>query len=170
MAIYNGKATVTITCASQDATILYTVTNEEVPQSIYGGPFEVYKNCTVKAMATKEGASNSDIASASCQVKVTADTQYIKVTKNSNNDAAAIEFDPQIVTDLAKHGANLKIRYTLDGSDPTASSTLFDISSSITVGNCTFKYKYFTDECEPSDTMSEVISGLKVATPVITFA
>jgi formylglycine-generating enzyme len=62
---YNSVQTVTITCATTDATILYTLdgTDPISTSPVYTTPFTVNSNKTVKAMAIKEGSNDSAIAS-----------------------------------------------------------------------------------------------------------
>lgn len=62
----NGaKALTTITCATEDATIYYTIDGSEPTTSSnrYENPFEVDEKVTVKAMAVKTGYINSIVAS-----------------------------------------------------------------------------------------------------------
>ena len=63
----NGaKALTTITCATEDATIYYTIDGSEpnnTTSHLYENPFEVDEKVTVKAMAVKTGYINSIVAS-----------------------------------------------------------------------------------------------------------
>lgn len=56
---------VTISCATQGATILYTTdgTTPNANSSVYNAPFIIFETTTVKAMATKDGMNNSAVAS-----------------------------------------------------------------------------------------------------------
>ncbi|MBR4302774.1 MAG: chitobiase/beta-hexosaminidase C-terminal domain-containing protein [Bacteroidaceae bacterium] len=62
----NGaKALTTITCATEGATIYYTIDGSDPTTSsnLYENPFEVDEKVTVKAMAVKSGYINSSVAS-----------------------------------------------------------------------------------------------------------
>lgn len=54
---YINSVTVTLTCATPDAEISYTIGNET---KVYTEPFTISESCTVKASATKEGMEPSD--------------------------------------------------------------------------------------------------------------
>lgn len=65
-AVTNGKAkTVTITTDTEGATIYYTLdgVTPTIESTVYTGPFDILKPCTVKAFAVKEGMLDSEIAS-----------------------------------------------------------------------------------------------------------
>lgn len=62
----NGNAkTVTITTETADATIYYTLDGKTptIESTVYTGPFDIVKPCTVKAFAVKEGMLDSEVAS-----------------------------------------------------------------------------------------------------------
>lgn len=63
----NGKAkVVTITCATEAATVYYTVDGSvpTIESTVYAAPFDIaVQSCTVKAFAVKEGMADSEIAS-----------------------------------------------------------------------------------------------------------
>jgi sulfatase modifying factor 1 len=63
---YMEAKTVTISCSTADATILYTLdgTDPVSTSPAYAGPFVVNSNKTVKAMAIKDGLNDSEIISA----------------------------------------------------------------------------------------------------------
>ena len=63
-----AENTVTITCATDDATIYYTIDGEEPTTSSlkYDAPFEIEETLTVKAYAVKEGMNDSYVATSTC--------------------------------------------------------------------------------------------------------
>ena len=67
----NGaKALTTITCATEGATIYYTIDGSDPTTSsnLYENPFEVDEKVTVKAMAVKSGYINSSVASSTYEI------------------------------------------------------------------------------------------------------
>lgn len=63
---YTSAQNISITCATEGATIYYTTdgTNPTVSSTVYTNPIEISTSSTVKAMAAKAGMNNSDIAEA----------------------------------------------------------------------------------------------------------
>lgn len=64
--VYNSTQNVTITCATTDATIRYTIDGSEpnATSPIYTGPITVDKTSTIKAYASKTGYNDSGVATA----------------------------------------------------------------------------------------------------------
>ncbi len=68
---YSETQNVTISCATTDATIYYT-TNGTTPttsSSVYSSPITISETTTVKAIAMKQGMSNSSVASATYTIQ-----------------------------------------------------------------------------------------------------
>jgi subtilisin family serine protease/chitodextrinase len=61
---YTGSQTITITCATDEATIYYTTdgANPTTSSAVYSAPITVFASCTVKAMAVKDGMANSNLS------------------------------------------------------------------------------------------------------------
>lgn len=57
--------TITISCATDGASIYYTLDNQSItpPNTLYSTPFEITEDCTVKAIAVKDGWNDSAEAS-----------------------------------------------------------------------------------------------------------
>ena len=70
--------TITITCNTEDATIYYTSDGLEptAGSTAYTEAFEVTENCTIKAIAVKEGYKNSQIVSLTVDWFVVADVTF----------------------------------------------------------------------------------------------
>lgn len=118
-------STATISCSTSGATIYYT-TNGNTPTTSstqYTGAITLSSACTIKAIAVKSGMNNSSVASQSYTPSVVA-TPVISISGNSATITCAT--------------SGAQIRYTLDGTTPTANSTLY--SSAITLSqSCTIK-------------------------------
>ncbi|HOT78328.1 MAG TPA: chitobiase/beta-hexosaminidase C-terminal domain-containing protein, partial [Candidatus Wallbacteria bacterium] len=97
-------------------------------QNLYSAPITISRSLTVKAMAAKPGMLYSETASAAYVIKVKTPTFA---------PPAGNYMDTQSVT-ISCQTPNSAVYYTLDGSEPTASGTLF--TSPITVAhNLTIK-------------------------------
>ena len=116
---YSSAQTVTISTATAGASIRYTVdgSTPTASSTLYAGPISVPTSRTINAIGILSGATNSAVASA---------------TYTIGNSVAPPTFNPpggsypatQTVT-LSTTTAGASIRYTVDGSTPTASSTLY---------------------------------------------
>ena len=157
---YNNNQSVTISCATDDATIYYT-TNGDDPTSSdeeYTGAITVSKSQTIKAIAIKDGLTNSDIASAEYTLVVATPTLSIGTGTYNNVQSLTIDCTTEDAT----------IRYTTDGTDPTSVSTAYataiPIATSKTITVKAFKTGY-TDSEQVAATYT-----LKVATPTFSVA
>ena len=126
---YTGTKSVTITCATDDATIYYS-TDGSTPDNTkteYKGAFNVANNLTVKAIAIKSNMANSDVASAAYLIKC--ETPVISPATGTHTGAQDVTIT--CATDDAT------IYYTTDGSTPDNTKTeytgSFKITSSKTV-------------------------------------
>jgi len=115
----------TITAQPEDAKIYYTLDGKDptANSNLYDKPIEVVENCTVKAIALKEGLKDSPVASFTVDWFTVADVE-IRVT-----DDLAIEMTTQT------EGAT--IRYTLDGTDPTENGYVYP-NKPVSIGNDCF--------------------------------
>lgn len=118
---------VTITSATEEAVIYYTTdgTAPTAESTKYEAAFDISATVTVKALATKEGYDNSEIAEEEC-VYVAPGTVATPAITVENN---------KVTIKCSSSGA--EIYYTTDGSAPTASSTkytdAFNITATVTV-------------------------------------
>lgn len=118
---YPDPQSVTISCATEGAVIHYT-TNGGEPTSntaIYSGPITVNTQMNFKARAYKTGCNASPLATAAyniSNIQTVADPQILPPGGNYNGAQNVSIF---CTTDGAQ------IRYTLDGTDPTETSTLY---------------------------------------------
>jgi formylglycine-generating enzyme required for sulfatase activity len=119
---YQTAQNVQITCATVGATIRYTTNgaNPTLGSPIYTTPIAIALNTTmtIKAKAFKTGWTDSAIASALYSVTGTV------ATPTFNPVAGTYQTAQSVTINCATAGAT--IYYTLNGTDPTTSSSLFN--------------------------------------------
>ncbi|MBI9031592.1 chitobiase/beta-hexosaminidase C-terminal domain-containing protein [bacterium] len=116
---YNDEVQVSITCATDGATIYYTLDGNDptTASSVYSGPFSLNDDTTVKAFATKADYNDSAIASALYTVLV---TPTIVETPVITPATGTYYTEQEVSITCATDGAT--IYYTTNGSAPTTSS------------------------------------------------
>ena len=145
---YNSQQTVSIYCSNaSDATIYYTTDGSDPSTSdtriVYNGPFTVLKTTTIKAYAECENMYSSDIAESIITLK-TATPTFTPVGGTYTSE--------QNVT-ITSETEDAKIYYTIDGTEPTTSSSTY--SGSINVSETTtIKALAVYGEMENSDVAS----------------
>ena len=130
--IYTEAQSVTISCATEGATIHYTTDGKEPTSSstTYSSAISVGETTTIKAIAVKDGMTDSEVAAATYTINIPKE----KVATPAFSPEAGTYTEAQSVTiTCATEGAT--IHYTTDGSAPTSSSTTY--SSAISVGETT---------------------------------
>ncbi|MGB8380214.1 MAG: chitobiase/beta-hexosaminidase C-terminal domain-containing protein, partial [Dermatophilaceae bacterium] len=128
---YFSPPSITVSCATPGATLYYTLDGTDPtaasPTLVSGGTITITQSQTLKAFAAKAGSPSSDVVSAAYLLKVYA--PYASPFPSTYSTA-------QTVT-LGDITTGTTIRYTLDGSAPTAASpvytTPFSISTETTV-------------------------------------
>lgn len=123
----SSGTTVTITCATEGATIHYTIdgTTPTASSPTYSSPIAITADTTIKAIAIKTGMDNSSVASASYTIvlpKVATPTFVPSAGEVLSGTAVTIT--------CATEGAD--IYYTTDGSTPSAESTKYTTPIEIT--------------------------------------
>ena len=120
--------TVTISCATEGATVYYT-TDGSTPttsSAVYSGAITVNKAMTIKAMAAKEGNyTDSEVASATFTIKA----REVVATPVISPAGGEVEEGATVTISCATSGAT--VYYTTDGTTPTTSSAVY--SGAITV-------------------------------------
>jgi hypothetical protein len=153
---FNDSVTVTLACTTSGATIRYTTNGSDPTASstLYSAPFALTSSVTVKARAFKTGFPDRAVASACFTNVPTGATPTIRPTGGNFNDSVTVT--------LACATSGATIRYTTNGSDPTASSTLysapFALTSSVTVKARAFKTG-FPDSAVASASFTVTPSG-----------
>ncbi len=157
---YNGTQNITIACATEDATIRYTLDGNDPTETSteYTAAIEVSANTTIKAKAWKDGLTASEIATAEYVI-----TNYTPLDAPTFSPAAGTYTGAQDITITAADGAT--IRYTLDGTDPTETSTEYTAAIRISSSK-TIKAKAWMDGYLPSDVVS---ADYVIELPTVTF-
>lgn len=157
---YNGTQNITIACVTADATIRYTLDGNDPTETSteYTAAIEISANTTIKAKAWKDGLTASGIATAEYVI-----TNYTQLDAPTFNPIAGTYTGTQDITITAADGAT--IRYTLDGTDPTETST--EYTAAITIRSSkTIKAKAWMDGYLPSDVAT---ADYVIELPVVTF-
>ena len=116
-----------ISCETAETQIYYTIDGSDPAENgiLYTEPFGILTSCTIKAVAKRDGYTNSDI------VEQQVDVDNVKCSK----PAIALDGNSFTVTTLTE-GATLY--YTTDGTDPTTESNVYTGAVSFT-HNCIIK-------------------------------
>jgi len=162
---YNTIQHVKITCSTSDASVYYTTDGADPDESstlcAAGDSIEVGSTLTLKARAYKDGMDCSDIAEAT----YTIDFDNV-ATPTFDPPGASYSTVQHVKINCATQDAS--IYYTLDGTDPDESSTLFSEGDSIKVdSSVAIKAKAYKSGMDPSGiaTATYTIDLLDVATP-----
>ena len=158
--VFEGSLSVSMSCPTEGATIHYTTDGSEpTAESPVYKRFKISGKMTVKAVAVKDGLL-SEVVTAEYALGQCADPVF------SLADGAEFEHSNQEVS-IAWNNDGV-LRYTLDGSEPTAESPIyegpFSFSESVVV-----KAKVFSDEFFDSSVVTANLTRVwvNVATPVV---
>ena len=125
---YSGAQSVSIADATVGSTIYYTLdtSTPTTASTVYTGPISVAASETIRALAAYTGSTNSSVASAAYVITAAvAPTPTLSPGSGSYTSA-------QLVT-ISDTLSGAAIYYTIDGTTPTASSTLYTGPISVTV-------------------------------------
>ena len=140
-----------ITSATEGATIHYTLdgTTPDAESPIYSDALTMTSDCTIKAIAMKDGYTPSAVTSYEFHAEnVTVATPQISSYNNKIGISTATE---QAV-----------IHYTLDGTEPTAESAVYSDSITVTE-NCTVKAIALRENWFDSQVATFEVDWFKVA-------
>jgi len=136
---------VSMSCATSSTQIHYTIdgTQPTYVSPLYVGPFTVNTACIVNAVAFTSLSSQSAMASFTFSIKTTAAAPSISAVDGSSNPVySGFVSWSAITVSMTTTTAGGVIRYTIDGTDPVATSKEysgpFDLAASATVRAATF--------------------------------
>ena len=162
---------VTISCATEGATVYYTTDGTEptTASAVYSGEITVNSAMTIKAMAAKSGNyTNSAVASASYTIKA----REVVATPAFSIGGGEVEEGTMVTISCATEGA--VIYYTTDGTTPTASSAVYNgaitVNSAMTIKAMAAKSGYYTNSAVATAVFTIKIPAVVVAAPVFSIA
>ena len=167
---YTSAQTVTLACAESGASIYYTI-DESTPTathgSLYSSPISISETTTLKAVAVKSGMNNSSAFTALYTINI---PQLETVATPTASPAAGTYTSAQTVN-LVCTTDGASIRYTTNGTDPTASSTLYSAPIPISA-TTTLKAIAVKSGMNDSNVLTAVytISPSVVTNPSVTFS
>lgn len=118
---YDSTVQVSITCATQGATIYYTLDGgaPSAAANLYTGPVEIFKTSVIKAIAVKAGMKDSRIAETAYTVLMPVAVPVFKPAGGTLYSSTQ-----EIAITCATPGA--VIYYTLDSSEPTRAGLKYE--------------------------------------------
>jgi hypothetical protein len=123
-ATYSSPQTVAISATTAGSHIFYTTdgTTPSIYSNYYRGPFTVSTTTTVRAIATVTGMTNSAVNSATYTISTTstANTAAMPIFSLAGGSYASAQ-----TVSMSDATAGATIRYTTDGSTPTAGSAVY---------------------------------------------
>ena len=159
---------VTLDCATTGATIYYTI-DGSVPTSsspVYSDPFAVTSTGTINAKGIKTGTPDSPVTAAAFAIVVPTNTVAAPTITPAGGT-----FTNSVTVTLACTTIGAKIRYTTNGSEPTATSPVYNKPFVVTTtGPVTVNAKAFKagDNASATTSADFIIALPVVATPTIT--
>ena len=146
--------------------IYYTLdgTNPTRESTKYTGPFPVYNDCEVRAIAVKDEWIDSEVSS--LFVEVSSATPEVSRRAGTASDNCYIDV---INTSDYEGAEDIRFYYTTDGTQPDENSSSFPLGSSLWIDkNCIVKMISGGEKSSPSiGTVEITIDDLKCQTPSI---
>ncbi len=150
------NASLTIT-ADPIADVYYTLDGSKPTKesTLYTSPITITDDVTIKAIAISEGWQDSDVIKKSYKIYTT-EKPYI--TKIKNGDRMKVE--------LKSETPNSTIYYTLDGTEPTKSSSIYKDAIMLSA-DTTIKAFAVSENRKSSDIYTETVLVRHTADPVV---
>ena len=151
-----------LSCGLPGAQILYTLDQKATPDdaeawSVYAEPIYLTEDCTVRFFARCEGYNDSDIQT----------YKFVYADHQATAPAIAPDLDrTRLMMTCETPGAS--IRYTTDGSDPVATSVLYESPVELTE-NCIFRACSFADDMFDSEITEYTVDFLTAGMPEAAF-
>jgi hypothetical protein len=144
---YTGAQSVTISTSDPVATVRYTLDGTAPTEAspLYSAPIPIATTTTVRARAFRAGWTPSE---ATALLEFTFGT----LAAPTATPEAGLYGVSQAITLGAEPGA--EIRYTLDGADPSAASSLYTAPLTLAEGTTTVKARAFKTDWTPSSTFT----------------
>ena len=130
---FTSSVSVTLATTTSGAEIRYTLDGSTPTNlsALYTGPIPITSSATLKAKGFKSGSTDSAVASATFTIQASSTVAMPTISPDGGT------FTSSVSVTLATTTSGAEIRYTIDGSTPTGSSTLysapFTLTSSATV-------------------------------------
>ena len=155
--IYTGSVDVTIACATEGAIITYTL-NDTDAQNTYSAPLHITETTTIYAKAVK-----GDLESEAVSATYTITNLEIVATPTFSIANGTYETAQNVTIACETEGA--EIRYTIDGTEPTAESTLYENAIELAAnGTYTIKAKAFKEEMLGSEI---AVLNVTISLPIV---
>jgi len=144
-AVFTNDLTATLSCATPGAEVRYTLDGSDptAASALYTDPLFLTQSAVLRARAFKDGMADSFTAAATY-------TRLAKVGTPVFAPASGTVFTNALDVTITCPTNGAAIHYTLDGSDPTADSTLYEGAFSLTQ-SATVKARAFKDGLVDSD-------------------
>ncbi len=148
---------ITITSTPDDANVYYTTDGSEPTQesTLYTAPFTITDSTTIKARGYANGYTNSAIVSRNYVSIPLVDFNLFTISPDGN--AFVINLEVTAISDPN----DATIYYTLDGNDPTESSTPYIGPITITDDNTILKLRAFKSGYSPSEIITRLFTEIK---------
>ncbi len=164
--ISDNQGVVTITCATEGASIYYTLDDSDpsVSSTLYKEPFEIQNDCTVKAIAVKDGNS-SDIASKAVAVPV----PYTIAKFLADKPATPVMVEGPL-TVIYKNGSYLYVKDDADSRMLIFDNNLPETENGDVFSSFTGSYKLYGKMCPEmvNPVAGEMTKGTPAPAEVIT--
>lgn len=165
---YNGSQTITITCPTEGASIYYT-RDRSIPDLnslLYEHAITLDNSAVIKARAYKQGLLWSKI------VEATYDLLFTDTVSDPIFDKADGVYPEPFYVNITCPTEGASIKYTLDGTEPNESSSIYLPQSSILVKGytTTIRAKAFKGGMNASNTVTRIYrigNVVSVSTPIL---